>query len=36
MGGTVKVESEGRGHGTKFIIVLSAYAKLNPHHINLE
>ena len=24
MGGTVKVESEGRGHGTKFIIVLSA------------
>ncbi len=30
MGGSVRVESEGLGHGTKFIIALSAFAKVNP------
>lgn len=29
MGGAVRVESEGLGNGTKFIIVLTAFANLD-------
>jgi hypothetical protein len=30
MGGAVGVESEGLGRGTKFVIALTAFAKVHP------
>jgi signal transduction histidine kinase len=36
MGGSVKVESKGLGHGTKFVIELTAFAKVNLQDIQSQ
>lgn len=36
MGGTVKAESEGLGHGTKFTIQLAAYSKVKLSELNIQ
>ena len=36
MGGTVKVESEGLGHGTQFIIQLTAHSKVKSNELHIQ
>jgi hypothetical protein len=35
MGGSVKVESEGKDKGTEFIIAMTAICKVKPSNLNV-